>query len=534
MRSPSAPASGRHGSGMRENCKEMQTPPDSASHGRALARKCPDSQNCPFPDDLLVSMYHSIPQSRIALLLASFIASGLAGCASAPTMPSQTEQVPTHFSASGEVAVQRRWWRELKDPTLNRLITQALQDNPGLAAVEARLRQAQAVWRQAGADRLPTLDFDVSATESANLSAIRQATSAARSVTLTAGYEVDLWGRFAAAERSKGFTYRATAEDLQTSALTLAAEVSRTWYEMVAQRRTLQLIAAQEKTAEAYLEVLRLRFVAGQARAADVLQQRELVASLKGERAQTESALTTARHAMAALLGRSPDQAPNEANASLPSLPPLPNTGLPATLLSRRPDLRQARFTLRAAEENVTVAAADRLPRLTLTGTATSRADVWADLLQDWSRTLVASLTTALFDGGRRRAEVDRTRARVEEAVANYRKAILDALVEVEDALAQERQQRLYLDQVETRVRLSRQILERQTDYYRSGGSDFLNVLDAQRTLQARERERITARRQLIEYRIALYRALGGGILDVPAPGRQTPQDLEQTAHDQG
>jgi NodT family efflux transporter outer membrane factor (OMF) lipoprotein len=515
--------------GRGKNCKEVQTAPLCASHGAVRARKCQGRETPPhFPTDPPVAMSQSVPHSRMVLLLAFTV--GLAGCASAPTTPPQTQLVPAHFSASGQVTAQRRWWRELHDPALDRLVAQALRDNPGLDAVEARLRQAREVWRQAGADRLPTLDLGVSATEAANAAT----TNDSRSVTLTAGYEVDLWGRLAAAERSKGFTYRATAEDLQTSALTLSAEVSRTWYEMVAQRETLQLIAEQEKTAESYLEVLRLRFVAGRARAADILQQRELVASLKGERAQAESALATARHAMAALLGRSPDQAPSAAEAALPALPPLPKTGLPAELLSRRPDLRQARFTLRATEEDVAVAAADRLPKLTLTGTAASRAEAWADLLQDWSRTLVANLTAALFDGGRRRAEVERTRARVEEAVANYRKTILDALVEVEDALAQERQQRSYLNQVDTRVRLSRQILERQTDYYRSGGGDFLNVLDAQRTLQARERERITARRQLIEYRIALYRALAGGILDVPTVGQQNPQDSEQTAHDQG
>uniref|UniRef100_UPI0026EA8D92 efflux transporter outer membrane subunit n=1 Tax=Thiohalomonas denitrificans TaxID=415747 RepID=UPI0026EA8D92 len=365
----------------------------------------------------------------------------------------------------------------------------------------------------------PSLDLSVGATEGTNVTANGVETdAAARSVGLSAGYEVDLWGRIGAQTRSSAMSAAASAEAVQTAALTLTAELARQWYAMAENRQILLLLEAQEATAAEYLEVLRLRFIAGQTRAANLLQQRDLVASLQAEQAQTQAGLATARHALAALLGRNPARAPESDRAALVSLSPLPATGLPAELVQHRPDLRRALYSLRAAEQDVAVAVAQRFPRLNLTGSASSRSAEWDGLLDNWSRTLVADLVAPLVDGGRRRAEVERSRAAVDEAIADYREAILAAFVEVEDALVRERGQRRFLAYVDERLQLNRQVLERQRDYYRSGDGDFLNVLDAQRNLQTRERERITAQRQLIEFRIALYRALAGGLIDLPEP----------------
>ena len=463
------------------------------------------------------------PRGLLALAFAVLV---VAGCAGPAKRERPAPAVPERFSGGGEAAVPDRWWREFGDPRLNGLIEEALSDNPGLAAVRARLRQARAVWERTGADAQPTLDLGLSATEGTNVDTEgRSSDATARSASLTASYEVDLWGRIEAAARGEELRYRASAEAVQTAALTLAAEVARTWYTVVEQHRTLALIAEQAATAADYLKVLRLRFVAGQARTADLLQQKDLLASLRGDRQRAEANLATARHALAALLGRAPADAPDGAEAGLPALPALPETGLPAGLLRRRPDLRRAQLTLRAAEEDIAAAVAERFPRLSLTADATSRRDQWSGLLEEWSRTLVANLTAPLLDGGRRRAEVARTRARADELLADYREAVLEALVEVEDALAQERRQRGYLEQLQERVRLGRNVLERQRDYYRSGGGDFLNVLDAQRSLQARERETVAARRELIGFRIALYRALAGGF---PEEAGKPKRRLEQ------
>lgn len=477
---------------------------------------------------------HPSPTSRGDVMNRRFRAGSLAavvllgGCAI--TQEPKHLPVPERFgSAGGDARLQNQWWREFDDPALNALVEEALADNPGLDAVRARLRQARAVWRQTDAEAFPSLDLSVGATEGTNVTTNGVETDArTRSIGLTAGYEVDLWGRIGAQTRGSALTAAASAEAVQTSALTLTAELSRQWYAIAERRQTLALLGAQESTAAKYLEVLRLRFVAGQTRTANLLQQRDLIVSLQAEQAQTRADLATARHALAALLGRSPAQAPEGETVTLPSLPPLPSAGLPAELVQHRPDLRRALFDLRAAEQGVAVAVAQRFPRLNLTGSVNSGSAGWDGLLDNFSRTLVADLLAPLVDGGRRRAEVERSRAVVEEAVANYREAILDAFVEVEDALVREREQRLFLAHVDQRLRLSRQVLERQLDYYRSGEGDFLNVLDAQRSLQTREREFLSARRQLIELRIALYRSLAGGFLELP----RLEQTSESVTHD--
>ena len=466
------------------------------------------------------------PRGLWAIVLAATVAGG---CAAPAKVERAAPAVPERFTDGGAEVVPDRWWREFEDPRLAALIEEALAGNPGLDAVRARLRQAEAVWRRTGADAQPTLDLGLSATEGTNVDTEgRSSDATARSASLTASYEVDLWGRIEAASRGEELRYRASAEAVQTAALSLAAEVARNWYTVAEQRQTLALIAEQKATAADYLEVLRLRFVAGQARIADVLQQKDLLASLQADRQRAEANLATARHALAALLGRAPVRAPEGDAAALPALPPLPDTGLPSGLLRRRPDLRRAQLELRAAEQDIAAAVAERFPRLSLTADATSRRDQWSGLLEDWSRTLVANLTAPLLDGGRRKAEVERTRARADELLADYRETVLEALVEVEDALVQERRQRGYLGQLEERVRLGRAVLERQRDYYRSGGGDFLNVLEAQRSLQARERERVTARRQLIGYRIALYRALAGGFLEAERKDMQAEHRADE------
>lgn len=448
-----------------------------------------------------------------AVVVLILVVGGCAVGVDAPR-PAPTVVVPDTFSSSGEAELAARWWWAFDDPALSALVEEALTGSVDLAAARARLAQARAVWRQSGAATQPTLDFAAGATEGEAVADDGSRSDAdSRSLALTAAYEVDLWGRIEAAARADELAALASAQALQTVALSVSAEVARHWFGLAAARRQVELLRGQERTAADYLQVLKLRFGAGQARAADVLQQRDLIASLRADSIQAEALLSTTRHALAALLGRPPDQAPTADAAELPTMPPLPATGLPAQLLERRPDLRGAWLQLRAAEQEVAVAVAQRYPRLNVTGSLTSRRSDWSGLLENWSRSLVADLVAPLIDGGARTAQVERARARADELLADYRATLLDALVEVEDALVRERAQRGYLAELERRVGLGRELLERQRDYYRSGGGDFLNVLDAQRSLQARERHQIDARQQLIEYRIALYRALAGGFM---------------------
>jgi outer membrane protein TolC len=172
----------------------------------------------------------------------------------------------------------------------------------------------------------------------------------------------------------------------------------------------------------------------------------------------------------------------------------------------------------------VAAAVADQFPRISLSARVEASAAETKDLFDNWLASLGANLTAPLLDGGLRAAEVDRTRARAEEQLHAYGQSILDALREVEDALVEERQQERYLASLGRQVELSRQASDQTRDRYAKGAEDFLRVLTALQSYQSLQRRELQARRELIEFRIGLYRALGGGWdMEPPVPGRRTP-----------
>lgn len=195
---------------------------------------------------------------------------------------------------------------------------------------------------------------------------------------------------------------------------------------------------------------------------------------------------------------------------ALPELPPLPEAGLPADMLASRPDVRAAQARLAAADYRVAAAVADRLPSLSLTGSAGYSAVRSQDLWNSQAWSMAASALAPVFDAGRRAAEVSRTKAKVDEALALYTQTILTAFREVEDALVQERKQREYVESVREQLDLATSTLREARERYSNGLSDYLPVLAAVQSHHQIERELVSARRQLISFRIQLYRSLGG------------------------
>lgn len=442
----------------------------------------------------------------------------LSGCGLVAERHGTALPAPDTFSISGEAALQERWWKAFGDPDLDALIEHALHRNFSLRSVWSRLDQAAAVARKAGSDRYPSLDASAGAERLSERDGTTTESSR-YSAALSAAYEVDLWGRVRSTAEAAELDRRATQAQLQTAALTLSAEVATTWYQYAEQQAQVDLLARQLDTNEQVRELVTLRFRHGQVGAIDVLQQRQLAESSRGDLALARSRAAVLRHRLAVLLGEDPatEVIPEPSAGALVSLPTLPATGVPALQLQQRPDVRQGWLALQAADRRVAAAVAERLPRLSLGASASDTSRDHRDLFDDWLGNIAANLLLPVIDGGNRRAEVDRTRAVAEEAWNDYRQALLEAWAEVEDALVQERRQAEYLDSLAVQTRLSKQAIERLYDRYRNGAVDYIRVLDAALTDQSLERSQLQARRQWIEYRIALHRALAGG-WDVARP----------------
>jgi NodT family efflux transporter outer membrane factor (OMF) lipoprotein len=467
------------------------------------------------------------------LLCLAVLALQVACRSPAPRAAELPLDVPEGFSQSGPAPMPESWWEVLDDPHLDTLIGKALTDSFSLRTAWYRVQQARAVAEKAGADLAPQLDGTAEVSRTVREPGVG---GADRSYTtqfelgLLAGYEVDLWGRIQASADAAGLDVTASAEDLQAAAIMLSAQVARTYYRIVEQTAQIEVLNAQLKTNRDYLDIVTLQFRRGQAPAADVLQQRQLVESTRGDLVLARSSLQVLRHQLAVLLGRAPGSLEAEFPERVPSPPALPDTGIPAAWLRARPDVRAAALRAGAADLRVYAAIANQFPRLTLSARATTSGEDPGDLFDNWAASLAAGLVAPLLDGGLRRAEVRRTEAVLQERLHAYAQHVLEALAEVEDALVQEHRQAQYVRSLEQQLELLEKAVDQTRERYRAGTADFTRYLTTLLSYQRLQRSYLSARRLRMEYRIDLYRALGTSVpLKQPEPLSVRPGGELQT-----
>lgn len=469
------------------------------------------------------------------LLLVLAIGPGLIGCRTRLASPSPPVDLPGSFSFTGGAAAPDPWWFALGDPELEALVERALSGNFTLLAAWDRVRQAEAQLSAATAGLWPSLDVfaenefswareletivdeDGDIHTDYDINDYRE-----RTINFSADYELDIWGRVRSLRNAEALELEATAEDLQAAALSLSAQVASVWYELREQVGQLQLLDEQIRSSEATLKLIEARFRLGKVGASDVLQQRQFVETRREERSRVNSRIPSLEIALALLLGETPAPERYATHGSLIELPPLPETGLPADLVARRPDVRSAFLAFQAADQRTAAAVADRYPRLSLTaGFATSNED-WRGLFDNWLATVAANVVAPIVDGGARRAEVRRNRAVTAEQFNLYGQSILEALGEVEEALIRERRQEEVVASLEKQLELARQVDGRIRAQYLGGRESFLRVLASEQSLQEVERQLLAAQRERIGFRIDLYRALAGGWTpDAPEPGAE-------------
>lgn len=430
------------------------------------------------------------------------------------------DDLPDQFTLYSENGYDttNRWWETFNSPELNGLIEEALTNSPTIQQSWAKLAQADAVARKSGADRYPSLGYNANA--SANT---RESTVGANpgrdsfntySLGLTAAYELDLWGRIKSQNEAAGLDLAATHEQLNTAAITLTSRVADSWTAILAQRLQTKVLLLQLEANQTSLELIEMRFKKSLSTSLDVFQQRQTVAGTESLLPRAELNEELKSNELAVLLGRGNFDTvlTTVKQENLPQIGPLPTIGIPSDVLANRPDVRTAGLRLRSAEWQVSAARADRLPAIRLTASANygNNAIDSSDIFDNWSTALAGSITGPIFDGGRRKAEVARTRAIVDERLAIYRETVLTAIQEVEDALISEQKQREYIEKLDKRLTAARRSYEESVNRYRNGMVEYTTVLIQLNTLQILERDRVQAQFELLRYRINLYKALGG------------------------
>lgn len=446
-----------------------------------------------------------------ALLLAL-----LAGCAAPPVEPPRTAPaLPTSFSEapSGMDAIQPDWWNAFAAPELAQLIEQAVQGSADLAIAAERVRQAELTMRNAGASLFPSLSGGASTSDRysdpAGGSGSRAGTSG---LSLSASYEVDLWGRLAANVQGATASLQASRYDVQTARLSVASGVANAYFQVIALRVRLAIAQENLAIAERVFKVVQARYNNGAASALDLSRQRTTVL---GQRAAIEPLQVQERQTVAALailLGRYP-QGFQITGMPLNALAvPAVAAGLPSELLLRRPDLASAEAQLLAADANVAATRAALLPSIQLSGSTGLASTALLSLANPtFSLGLTASVAQTLFDGGRLRNQVLISESQRRVLLESYRQSIHVALKEVEDSLAniarnrsQEAVQLAIRDEAQRSLRLAEL-------RYREGVDDLLSTLDAQRTLFSAQDSLAQQRLARLTSAVDLYKALGGG-----------------------
>ncbi|WP_037325449.1 efflux transporter outer membrane subunit [Salinimicrobium terrae] len=415
---------------------------------------------------------------------------------------------PEEFTSQGPVALSDEWWASFDDPILDSLVQVGLEENLVLAGNWQQYKAARAIVRRERSFLFPEVDAFAGVARNqpqGNFSEDLQFQTG-----LAASYELDVWGRIRAGIQAEKYTAEAILRDYQAAAMTVSAEISNTWYELLTAHKQLELIEQQIETNEAIVKLIRARFAGGQIRAVDILRQEQLLESTRDLKIFYETNLELLENRLAVLLGRPPQNVEDFRTGIIPNLPPLPQTGLPLELIRRRPDLQQAYNLVLAADREMAFAIRSKFPIISLEATGRFNSAEMGNLFENWTYSLAGNLIAPIIYGGRLSAEVDRTEAVKNQRLFEYGQAVLIAFEEVENALFQEMKQIERLEVLERRLDLSSKTAKQLRIEFLNGLSPYLDVLLALDEQQQLEREMLEARQELLEIRIGLYRALAG------------------------
>jgi outer membrane protein, multidrug efflux system len=422
-------------------------------------------------------------------------------------LPAQYEEAG---AASSAIAVPQQWWTLYGDATLDKLVRAGLERNADVRLASARVEEAEAAFREARATLLfPLVDGNAGASRSRTL---QFGTANNFSLGVSTSFEIDLWGRLRRAENSVRDQLLASRYGRDTVALALAATIARTYF--AARSLDSQYVASEEilRAASDSFVLARKRSEGGVGTALDVYQAGSLQAASAAQAKEIARQRAAVVHLLGTLTGRLDLALPAKDLESLP-IPPLPPEGLPSQLLERRPDVRQAEAALAAATELIGVARAAQFPTLQLTGSLGVQSAELSSLFTPGAKvwSVGFGLVGPIIDAGRYAARTEQAQARARQAEAGYQKAVETAFREVADALSSVRLAADSEGDLRERVEQARSALRLAQHRYESGYSAYLEVLDAQRTLNDAQLAFIRNRQAFLSYSVDLMNALGGG-----------------------
>jgi len=458
------------------------------------------------------------------------------GCANVPSVGPDYHKpetkAPTQWTeplSGGETdsaAATAAWWKNFHDTELDSLMARAACSNLDLRMAQSRVREARAQYGGASADLWPTVNGG------GGYNRWRQSEHQPVLGSLPippgvpfdgnvyqagfdASWEIDVFGGKRRAVESAGAQLVASEFSRRDVLVSLLGEVARNYVDLRGYQKRLaianQNIEAQEKS----LAITQNRFTNGLATDLDVQQAKTVLATTRAAVPTLESLIETTMHRLEVLTGQQPGTLQTElaAVAPIPAQPPQVPVGLPSELLLRRPDISRAERQLAAATANIGVAKSDLFPKFYLTGSVGSESISADDWFTSGSRfwSVGPAVQWRIFDAGRIRANIKVQNARQEQALAAYEQTVLTAFEEVEDNLVLYAKEQLRRRSLEDAVAASQKSLETANKLYANGLTDFIHVLDAERSLYQTQDALAQSDRTVSANLVALYKSLGGG-----------------------
>jgi NodT family efflux transporter outer membrane factor (OMF) lipoprotein len=463
------------------------------------------------------------------------------GCVLTQDIPDPALDIPHAYKAAGTVDSNTQpkldWWRGFRSSELTSLMEEAQRVNLDIAAAVARFKQADALARQAGAALLPSLSFNGQETYSRTSGASSSGLSIGGrevvnySASLSASYQLDFWGQNRDALQAAEETAIADRFDRDVVGLTTLSSVANAYFQVLASQDRIRTAERNIASATRILDAIKARKTAGTGTDLDVAQQESVLGNQKTQVPPLRQTLDQNINALAILVSRPPESV-RVVGGSLDRIAsPRVTPGLPSELLTQRPDIRRQEAQLASATANVGSARAQFFPSIQLTGQGGYQSSALVSLFQPHAAffSLVGSLTQPIFDGGRILGNFENAQARQDELLQTYRKTVISAFTDVDNALYSVKQTTIRLRLQREVVSASRRAFELSEQQLRAGTADIVTVLNTQTTLFQAEDALWQAQLARLLAIVSVYQALGGGweprMVPGMVPGMERPVD---------
>ena len=447
-----------------------------------------------------------------------------AGCILTRDLPTPALDIPAGYNAvrpgTADALPTLDWWRGFRSPELTNLMEEAQTVNLDIAAATARIIQADQQARIAGAALLPSVSVGgqetygrTSGSSSSGLSIGGREVVNYSSSLSAASYEIDFWGKNRDAALAAEETANASRFDRDVVGLTTLTSVANAYFQVLAAQDRIRTAQRNIASAARILEAIKQRLKAGTGNDLDVAQQESVLANQRAAVPPLRQTLAQSINALATLVARPPESIKVKGGSLDRIAAPRVTPGLPSELLTQRPDIRRQEAQLASATANVGSARAQFFPSIQLTGQGGYQSSALVALFQPHAAffSLAGGLTQPIFDGGRILCNFEYTKAKQDELLQTYRKTVVSAFADVDNALIAIRQTTEKLRLQREVLAASRRAFELSEQQLRAGTADIVTVLNTQLTLFQAEDSLSQAQLARLLAIVSLYQALGGG-----------------------